>query len=280
MQPNPRFIPTIDRLTALAAVGFAFFFLVACSSETEETNDDTPKGPPLTVTVQNTFNGTPFSIGDTLTVEDKYMVVVEDFRYLLSDAKAFDANGKAVPLSSPGMIFDLKNGSELNWAAGSAPAGDYTGLSFLVGLPNKVNHQNVTDLADDHPLHDPDMHWSWNPDAGYKFLVLEGQVAALEDGTPGAFEKLAYHIATDATAQPVERLAGGMQFNVTETGGQAYIRLDVAPLLTGRNLLQENHTESMGKEQIALAVKLSEKFKGMFSRGSAGSPTASAETPR
>src|SRR5690606_4410619 len=57
---------------------------------------------------------------------------------------------------------------------GTVPAGHIHMAHFALGLERTVNHADPT-LAP-YPLNIPDMHWSWNPSSGYKFLLIEGKV--------------------------------------------------------------------------------------------------------
>ena len=68
---------------------------------------------------------------------------------------------------------------------------------FALGLESTVNHADPT-LAE-YPLNVPDMHWSWNPAAGYKFLLIEGKVDGNNDGDFDDAEDVdvTYHCATD-----------------------------------------------------------------------------------
>lgn len=61
---------------------------------------------------------------------------------------------------------------------GTVPAGDYTGLSFTVGVPFEINHDDAT-LASP-PLDLTAMFWSWA--AGYKFIRLDGASTGMTGG--------------------------------------------------------------------------------------------------
>lgn len=61
---------------------------------------------------------------------------------------------------------------------GTAPAGQYTGLRFTVGVPFEKNHQDVSTARA--PLNVSTLFWSWN--GGYKFLRLEGRTPGMPTG--------------------------------------------------------------------------------------------------
>ena len=58
---------------------------------------------------------------------------------------------------TPGVYSTLK---------GQIPAGDYRGISFVIGVPFELNHGDPLGAAP--PLDDSAMHWHWR--SGYKFL--------------------------------------------------------------------------------------------------------------
>ncbi len=53
---------------------------------------------------------------------------------------------------------------------GTVPAGEYTGVTFTVGVPESLNHVNPAEQTG--PLAQIALHWSWM--AGYKHFQLEG----------------------------------------------------------------------------------------------------------
>jgi uncharacterized repeat protein (TIGR04052 family) len=109
---------------------------------------------------------------------------MNDLRFYVSNVVLLDAHGAVTPLTLESdeawqtrdlALIDLEDGSgacrngtthtnaELR---GHAPAGDYVGIRFEVGVPFELNHADP--LAADAPLDDAAMHWHWR--SGYKFL--------------------------------------------------------------------------------------------------------------
>lgn len=77
-----------------------------------------------------------------------------------------------------------------------APAGDYAGIRFVVGVPREQNHMDAA--KQQAPLGvGGGMYWSWN--AGYMFYRLEGKF--MNQGKPTPF---LMHLGTDAFAQHVD----------------------------------------------------------------------------
>lgn len=115
-----------------------------------------------------------------------------DLRFFVSDLFLLNDDGTEVPLqlipdqlwqNETISLIDLEDGSgacQNGTAAtntvvtGRAPAGEYHGLRFTLGVPEELNHGDPLIAAA--PLTDTAMHWHWR--SGYKFLR-----AGLQRGT-------------------------------------------------------------------------------------------------
>lgn len=122
---------------------------------------------------------------------------ITDFRLYVHDVALHQADGTLVPvtLEQDGLwqyqnvaLLDFENGAascangtpETNTTlVGTAPAGDYDGVVFKVGVPFELNHGDVAVAPS--PLNLSAMFWNWN--GGYKFL----RVDSLAEGAPMAF---------------------------------------------------------------------------------------------
>ena len=111
-------------------------------------------------------------------------VTLTDLRFYVSDVRLVRRDGRQVPVvmaprgrwqSADIALIDLEDGSAAcvngtpdvnDRIVGTAPAGDYTGLVFTVGVPFDANHADPLGAAP--PLDDSTMHWHWR--SGYKFL--------------------------------------------------------------------------------------------------------------
>ena len=115
-------------------------------------------------------------------------VMVNDFRFYVSNIRVILADGSEVPLElvQDGLwqyqdvaLLDFEDGTttcseggnaELNSKVISAiPEGDITGLVFDFGVPFELNHQDTTTAAS--PLNVAAMWWNWQ--YGYKFARID-----------------------------------------------------------------------------------------------------------
>jgi uncharacterized repeat protein (TIGR04052 family) len=119
-----------------------------------------------------------------------------DFRLYVHNVRLVDPFGEEVPVTlSEDGLFQHQGVALLDFAdqgglcsngtaathtkiTGTAPAGDYTGLRFTLGLPFEQNHQDAT-LAPA-PLNDLGMFWGWQ--FGYLFARIEGATNGLPQG--------------------------------------------------------------------------------------------------
>lgn len=111
-----------------------------------------------------------------------------DLRWFVSNVRLLAADGSEVPLAMEddgewqlegSALLDFEDGSggctenttvETNTTVrGTAPAGEYTGIRFDVGLPFEQNHLNADEAPA--PLNTTAMWWSWA--SGYKFAKID-----------------------------------------------------------------------------------------------------------
>jgi uncharacterized repeat protein (TIGR04052 family) len=116
-----------------------------------------------------------------------------DFRLYIHDVRLRKAgSSEEVPLtleqdglwqheSLALLDFEDKSGSCANGTAdvnsavrGKAPAGDYDGIAFKLGVPFELNHQDASVAPS--PLNLSGLFWSWN--GGYKFVRVDSAPTA------------------------------------------------------------------------------------------------------
>ncbi len=116
-----------------------------------------------------------------------------DLRFYLSEVRLVRAGGQEVPLEldpderwQTGDValldFEDKTGPCSNGTTdvndtirGRAPAGDYQGLHFTLGVPFSRNHKDASSAPS--PLNLGGLFWGWN--GGYKFLRIDGRSTRL-----------------------------------------------------------------------------------------------------
>jgi uncharacterized repeat protein (TIGR04052 family) len=114
--------------------------------------------------------------------------VPSDFRFYVTDVRLVTLGGEEVPvtLEQDGVwqyqnvaLIDLENGSgpcsafgneaTNTTVRGTVPAGAYSGVRFVLGLPFELNHGNAATAPS--PLNFTSMFWVWR--SGYKFVRVD-----------------------------------------------------------------------------------------------------------
>lgn len=173
--------------------------MAGCGDEGDEgdnASNNAPETRDVTLNFSGQVNGEAFACGQTYSGvgTSGSALTPADFRFYLHSVELLQADGTATPLEladSPfqtdGLVlidFEDKSGpcangtTETNTAiTGTAPAGDYTGVRFVLGVPFDLNHNDPTLAAS--PLNLTSMHWNW--EGGYKFMRMDAASSGLDD---------------------------------------------------------------------------------------------------
>ncbi len=179
-------------LTALAVS------IAACKKDDDEPAA-TPTPAPTTATFKIEY-GFHWGVGDfdlanTYTDGNGHAIRFTSVRFYFGEPHLANAGTEVAHFHETYFLADAST-PEGEFNVGSINPGSFDELELVIGLDSATNHGDPT-LAEE-PLNDPGMHWSWNPAAGYKFLLLEGRVDDDGDGVVDAGDpEFMYHCATD-----------------------------------------------------------------------------------
>jgi uncharacterized repeat protein (TIGR04052 family) len=149
---------------------------------------------PVTLRFEGRVGAEVFSCGSTFARvgASAAEVRISDFRLYIHDLRLHRTDGESVPvtLDQDGkwqlqdlvlLDFEDKSGSCANGTTetnaeihGTAPPGQYDGLSFKLGVPFALNHGDAATAPS--PLNLSGLFWNWN--GGYKFLRVDSAPAA------------------------------------------------------------------------------------------------------
>jgi uncharacterized repeat protein (TIGR04052 family) len=180
------------RLVALAGLGL----LAACAQPTPPPAATAPQEIRFAAAVA----GAPFACGETARLgRPPSPAQVSDFRFFVTDVALLRADGTAEPftLATDGawqrdgvalLDFETATGPCATGGSaatnttlrGHAPPGDYAGLRFTLGVPERLNHQDST-IAQA-PFNTTAMFWNWQN--GYKFLKVDMVVPGARTTAP------------------------------------------------------------------------------------------------
>ncbi|MCB0763955.1 MAG: MbnP family protein [Flavobacteriales bacterium] len=237
-------------LLLLASMAIA---ITACKKDDDPAPTPAPAGN-NTATVKMAFtfmNGTaPFDMNASYQDGAGHAFRFSGLKFYVSDIHLTDDGGATVgEFHDTYLLVDA--GGTNDFTLGAISAAHIHEAHFALGLESAVNHADP--LAAEYPLNVPDMHWSWNPTAGYKFLLIEGKVDGNSDGDYDDAEDLdvQYHCATDAMFREThEHIHADADAGTTVT---LQAKVDVGVIISGLDLLA-NPTAHGGGANNALAM--------------------------
>jgi len=187
---------------------------------------------PVNITVHNVAGSQDLALNSTTaTTAAGETFTVSTFEYYLSNIKFTKSDGTTYAAPDTYFLVNQAKPSSLSFTVPNVPAGDYTGVSFIVGVD--AQKTGLTDPAtftgDLNQANN--MYWTWN--SGHIFLKLEGTITSTSPAKP-----LTCHI-------------GGY----TDPNNAI---VTAAPSFNGAKLtVQANHTA-----QLALAANITKVFDG------------------
>jgi uncharacterized repeat protein (TIGR04052 family) len=185
---------------------------------------------------------------------DEATISFNDFRFYISNVQLITADGEAVPfeLEQDGiwqtsnvalLDFEDKTGgcAEIGTPSynseiiGTAPEGEYTGISFDLGVPFEHNHMDATSAPS--PLNIAGLWWSWQ--GGYKFIRVDLMTDATEHsawnlhiGSTGCTSPASVVPPAERCTRPNIATITFDEFDIT----QDVVIADLAGLLSGVSL--------------------------------------------
>ncbi|MBJ6765942.1 metallo-mystery pair system four-Cys motif protein [Myxococcaceae bacterium JPH2] len=233
------------------ALSLTFLGVTGCGDEAPTP----PATRSVTIPVEARVGSESFACGRTYSKVGTSGASYEpmDFRVYVHDVRLVSDSGQEVPvtLTEDGtwqrggvalLDFANKDGQCANGTAGmnavlkgTIPEGTYTSLRFTLGVPESLNHGDVTTASA--PLGDSSMYWNWR--MGYLFARIEGRTA----GVPtGYFMHLGSTDCAPPPAGQTSGTAGCAHDNRAEvrlehfTPGSSKVVMDLAVLFADSNL--------------------------------------------
>lgn len=262
----------MNRILLAAGALSALVALSACDS-TESSDPAT-----LTLSIDPQINGTALNAANpnALYTVGGVKTTVTGARLYLSEITLLKKDGTTVRLAGPTVTVPIRTTAgkdstltvsdrivlvksdkgETSYALGEAPAGDYAGMTYTVGLTGLANRADATQAPAGHALAkqtDLNNFWSWN--AGYIFARFEGVLDLNHDGTPDADAASTWemHLGTSAMATTV---TSNTPFRL-ESGRHQELRVvaDYGALMSGIDLSDASQRKCHTMDNVAVATK-------------------------
>jgi len=194
--------PMTKTTTLTAALALSLLAVGACGddeandagadagvTDTGSTSDTGGDGEAVTIQFAVQLDGADFACGtDVASIGEPTTTLSPiDMRFFVHGIELIAADGTAAPLTLDDdgqwqrdgialLDFEDATGACENGSTGTnhdvtgtVPAGEYTGIRFVVGVPFDMNHADPN-IAEP-PLSGTAMHWNWQ--GGYKFIRFE-----------------------------------------------------------------------------------------------------------
>lgn len=208
----------------------------------------------LNLEVRHEFNGSPFAFGTNYT---NNLGQVYQFNTANIYLSGFTAKG-STPYTFENTYLSISPDAS-TYTIDSIPAGDYTGLTFDIGIDSVANHSDPTTFPATSPLnpaHPRYQHWAWN--TGYIFVKFEGDCDTSNTGIAGT--AFFYHLGLDQLLRSVDI---DQQFSVDPEGDATVtVTIDYAVILDDIDFSQELSTHTMNN--LPLATKVMDETVAAF----------------
>jgi len=183
------------------------------------------EGTPLSLSLSLVMAGKPFVFGQPNALADGGSLVPLNFRFYVSEVQLLQSTGQAVPVdvvTAAGApepygvhLFNAED-EQSSTLRVLAPAGDYSGLSFALGIELACNRQAPALLGE--PLTDASQ-MTWPHTGGFLFLRYEGRYTGA-DGRAGAPSDLptAVHMGGSIASELVPRVTIPGTLSIPDNG--------------------------------------------------------------
>jgi hypothetical protein len=150
---------------------------LALVSGCKKDSDSLETASPVTFTIRHVAGSQDLALNSTTaTTASGETFTVSTFEYYLSNIKFTKSDGTTYAAPDTYFLVNQAKPSSLSFTVPNVPAGDYTGVSFIVGVD--AQKTGLTDPAtftgDLNQANN--MYWTWN--SGHIFLKLEGTITS------------------------------------------------------------------------------------------------------
>jgi hypothetical protein len=188
----------MKKILFLTVIAAGFGLLQSCERETptipyDKNNNTADTIAKLSLKFNPVFGGQALTFGGMdFTKPDGEKMQFDQFKILLSDFQLIRPDNSKVKLGDGFVYADFK-ARVITTPHVNMPAGDYKGVSFVIGLDSATNHGDPAVWPAEHPLNPihNGLHWGWA--GGYIFSMLDGNYVPAAGGNSRAFS---FHMAT------------------------------------------------------------------------------------
>lgn len=213
--------------------------------------------PVLTLSFDHRLRGQPFEFGKITTTDDSIPFNFDVAQFFISNIKLLQGSGSYwfTDDSCTDNHFLMISPASGSYEVGGFPPGDYTGITFTLGVDTGINNtmfpaEACISSSAGHPLNNPDMHWGMP--LGYLFIKLEGGVdtSVVQDGILDV--PLVMHIGTNSLVRTVNipyTFTAAKKASIT-----LELKIEWKDMLDGIDLRADCFTQTTDDPALATAV--------------------------
>jgi hypothetical protein len=256
------FMKSLKSSTIFFALLSIFF---SCKKNTDSSPTHTPeaiaKGS-LLFHLHTNIDSTEVLYGDTALDASGRKIVLSIAQFYISGITAQNTDGSVVTF--PG-VYLLKKTETEPYAVGSIPAGNYTSVSFVIGLDSIANTNSPSMFSDSSNVlsaQTPSM-WFGNVSQGYIFMNVQGFADTTLDKTGLPNIPFSFKIGSNKLCRKITM----PQQNFTVTANQQqeiHMVCDYGKLIQGINFKTQNTTDTYTINP-SVANQIANNIPSMFS---------------
>jgi hypothetical protein len=188
-------------------LAFLLVASVALIGSCKRDSDSQPTVGTVSFAIQHVVGAQPLALdGTAYTTAAGETFTVSTFEYYISNIKLTKSDGTIYAAPNEYHLVNQAKPASSSFTISNVPAGDYTGVSFLVGVDSTTTKGDPLALPGDlNPANA--MHWAWA--TGHIFLKLEGTVTSASPAKPLTCHIGGYRPPLSAIVTAAPSLNGG-----------------------------------------------------------------------
>ncbi|WBO85286.1 MbnP family protein [Hymenobacter yonginensis] len=233
-------------------------FAATTSLSSCDKDDDVPSLGKMSLEFENVVGTSALQLNSATPYQtpagDQF--TVSTFRYYISNIKLKKADGTEFVQPESYYLIDEALPASKTFSIPNIPTGDYTGLTFTIGVDSARNVSGVQTGA----LAPGDMFWSWN--SGYIYTKLEGRSPQASNGA------IVFHIggfkSPNNTIRTVSPTLNGATIQIRDgRTPEVHLKANVLKMFSGPNTIRfATLSNSMGGPGSVLVAN--NQAAGMF----------------
>lgn len=239
------------KIIYLLMLGSITFFATCKKDDDKTNNNNTTANGKLLFHLHTNIADTEAEYGDKAANADGRMMTLSLAQLYISGVKLIKTDGSSININNAYLL--VKTGEE-QYLVGDAPAGNYTTVSFNVGIDADANKIDPSTQPASSVLspQNPSM-WFGATDKGYIFVNVAGTIDTSANKNGVANYPFSYKIGSDALLKTVTMPTKSFTIS-PDQAQEVHLVADYSMLLNGLNLKTENMNATYYNQNLAAKV--------------------------